>query len=108
MDSGICEGAEKEEDEMSMKIVDGCKQIPEEKWFPMSEMKNGEVCYCDKTAQYVLKVYHYSHAPIFLILGDHEGSNQYGKECTHPVRRLRSGEYVTIEFYSEEADDECT
>jgi len=81
---------------MVMEVIDK-EQSMSVNWFPMHEMKSGQVC-CTKDKEYVLKVTHVGFAPIFLILENNSKTNSYQHNCSILVRNLHKDESITVKF----------
>lgn len=80
---------------MTMKML--TPKATKEATFPMHEMRIGQVCCAVHEKRYVVRVAR-DAASIFLILGTTATLNTYSSKCGIPVRALRPGETVTIEF----------
>lgn len=76
--------------------TEGCKNSIH--YFPMWEMKEGQVCFVRDKEHYVVRVGHLEQKQFFLILDNDHDMNSYGDECGLMVRALYDGESITIKF----------
>ena len=83
---------------MTMELVKTSEIKKEEIFYPMYQMKKGEICFCKDEGQYVLKVGHSDQQDCFLILDNSKEINSYGEGCGLWVRKLYPNESVTIKF----------
>ena len=67
-------------------------------YFPMREMKKGQVCFVRDKGHYVIRVDHFEQKQIFLILDNYHDIDSYSDGCDLMVRALYDGESITIKF----------